>query len=202
MEPAIEARHLTVDDDTTIAVDLLTPVDPVGTVIVCHPHPLYGGSRHDAVVAAVVDGALAAGWRAVRFDFRGAGDSTGEHGGGGPERHDVMAVLDLLGEGERCVLAGYSFGADVALSVTDPRIEGWIGVAPVLRVFASFATAADPRPKLLVTGGHDQFHPAGELRRATAAWLETEPVEFPSADHFFGGHHAAVRDRAAAWLAP
>ena len=146
--------------------------------------------------------ALAAGWRAARFDFRGAGDSTGDHGGGEPERHDVTAVLDLLADGERCVLGGYSFGADVALSVADPRIEGWIGVAPVLRVFASFAAAADPRPKLLIAGGLDQFQPADALRRSTADWAGAELVDLSSADHFFGGHHGAIRDRATAWLSP
>lgn len=192
MEPAFESIRLPVDDTVTLAVDVVSPPEPVGTFVVCHPHPLYGGSRHDMVVAAMVDGAVAAGWQAVRFDFRGAGDSTGQHGGGEAERADVGAVLDHVSPVERLVLGGYSFGADVALSIDDERLERWICSAPVLHVFDGFAAATDDRPKHLIAGAHDQFRSAAALREATASWPSADVTEMATADHFFGGSHAKI----------
>ena len=201
MEPAIEAVRVTVDATVTLAVDLITPPDPIGTIVLCHPHPLYGGSRHDMVVGAMAEGAIAAGWQAVRFDFRGAGASTGEHGGGEPERDDVLAVVDHVGGVDRLVLGGYSFGADVALSIDHAEIERWICCAPVLRVFPSFAAATDPRPTHLIAAAHDQFQPAASLRDEVAGWSATDVDEVPTADHFFGGSHAAISQRVAGLLA-
>ena len=195
MEPASESIRLPVDDTVTLAVDILSPADPAGTFVVCHPHPLYGGSRHDMVVAAMVDGALAAGWQAVRFDFRGAGGSTGEHGGGEAERDDIGTVLDHVSPVARLVLGGYSFGADVALSLDDERVERWICSAPVLHVFDDFAAATDPRPKHLIAGARDQFRSADALGEATSSWPATDITAVATADHFFGGSHATITAR-------
>lgn len=200
MEPAIESLRVAVDEMVTLAVDVIAPAAPVGSFVVCHPHPLHGGSRHDLVVAAMTTGAVAAGWRAVRFDFRSAGGSTGEHGGGESERADVLAVLDLVDDADRIVLGGYSFGADVALSIEDDRFERWVCCAPVLRVFSDFAAATDPRPKHLIAGAHDQFQPAAALRDAVTAWTATDVAEIATADHFFGGSHATVTERVRAIL--
>lgn len=195
MEPAIESVRVAVDSGVTLAVDVTTPTGPVGSFVACHPHPLYGGSRHDMVVAAMADGALAAGWQTVRFDFRGAGGSSGEHGGGEPERDDLVAVLGSLSAPQRLVIGGYSFGADIALSIDDPDIERWICVAPVLQVFDRFAAASDPRPKDLIAGTHDQFRSAADLRTESASWSSTTITELSSADHFFGGNHRAITER-------
>ncbi|MDG1366453.1 MAG: alpha/beta hydrolase [Acidimicrobiales bacterium] len=192
MEPALESMRLLLDDAVSLAVDIQSPAEPLGTFVACHPHPLFGGSRHDTVVTAMVGGALAAGWRVVRFDFRGAGASTGKHSGGEAERVDVVAVLDSLGANDRLVLGGYSFGADVALSIADERIERWVCSAPVLNVFDQFAAATDPRPTHLIAGAHDQFRSSSALREATARWHSTDISEVATADHFFGGAHAKV----------
>ena len=189
MEPVdVETLRFRASDGTELEGDLLTPTDPVGAAVVCHPHPLYGGTRNDAVVATISRTLVGAGFRVLRFDFRGTGGSAGAHGFGDAERLDVVAAIDAVALPDRpFVLAGYSFGADVALSVDDPRIGRWIVAAPVLSVFPSFAAAADPRPKLLVAAAHDQFKPAAELATEVDDWLATDVATIESADHFFGG---------------
>ncbi len=195
MEPEHESVRIRVDDRVTLAADVVTPTVPVGTFVVCHPHPLFGGSRHDPVVTAMLEGSVAAGWQTVRFDFRGAGDSTGEHGGGNPERADVVAVLDSVDATDRVVLGGYSFGADVALAIDDQRIERWICSAPVLTIFEHFVAAHDPRPTHLLAGSDDHLRPASALRAETATWHSVDITEIAGADHFFTRSHTAVTAR-------
>lgn len=200
MEPMIESSRLPLDSETELAVDTISPEAPTGTFVVCHPHPLHGGSRHDRVVASMVAGALDARMRVVRFDFRGAGASTGTHGGGKSAIDDLSAVMEALGPSEPVVLGGYSFGADVALSIVDERVERWVCVAPVLQVFESWASDVDERPKTLLAATHDQFRGAGELRTVVERWSDTTVIEVTGTDHFFAGAQAAIRSHVAAAL--
>ena len=202
MEPVdVETTHFRASDGTELEGDLLTPADPVGAAVVCHPHPLYGGSRDDAVVAVISRTLVGAGFRVLRFDFRGTGGSSGTHGFGDAERLDVEAAIEVTHlEGTPLLLCGYSFGADLALSVTDPRVERWIAVAPVLSVFSSFGAADDPRPKLLLSAAHDQFKPAADLRSETEDWVATDIVTVEAADHFFGGRYRPIEDAIGATL--
>ncbi len=199
MEPVdVETRRFRASDGTELEGDLLTPADPVGAAVVCHPHPLYGGSRHDSVVATMSRTFVGAGYRVMRFDFRGTGGSAGDHGGGPDEQLDVIAAIDATFlDGSPFVLAGYSFGADVALSVDDERIDRWIVAAPVLSVFPSFAAADDPRPKLLISAAHDQFMPSADLGPSVAGWRATGTVSIEAADHFFGGRLRPLQDAVA-----
>ena len=114
---------------------------------------------------------------------------------GDPDEDRWASVLDHVSPAERLVLGGYSFGADVALSLDDERIERWICSAPVLHVFDDFAAANDPRPKHLIAGAHDQFRSADALREATRSWPATDVAEIATADHFFGGSHATITVR-------
>ena len=171
----------------------------MGGAVVCHPHPLYGGSRRDLVVDSATRALVDAGWDVLRFDFRGGG-STGNHGGGIPEQLDVRAAIDVVADDRPVIVAGYSFGADVALSVTDPRISRWVVAAPVLSVFSEFAAAADPRPKLLLSAAHDQFKPAADLLAEVAEWPATDVVTVEAADHFFGGRYQPLEAAVSAAL--
>src|SRR4030042_2784931 len=128
-----------------------------GAVAVCHPHPLYGGDMGNSVVVAICNGLVAEGMGALRFNFRGVGGSEGSFGGGGEERGDVRAALDYL-EGEQAVdggrigLAGYSFGALVALAAVDERVRGVAAVSPPLAMQG--LSAWELRcPALFVFGG-------------------------------------------------
>jgi alpha/beta superfamily hydrolase len=134
------------------------------------------------------------GLAALRFNFRGVGTSEGEHDFGRGEVLDVLAAIDAItteAPGLPVVVCGWSFGADVSLSVTDPRISAWIACAPPLRVVPRdeirAAAGIDRRPKLLIIPEHDQFLEPDPARDATIDWIDTEIVVVNGADHFFVG---------------
>ena len=188
-------------DGTRLEADLLTPDTPVGNAVVCHPHPRYGGTRRDMVVAALSRGLVDAGLRVLRFDFRGAGGSAGTHGDGDGERDDLLAAADVVaGDDLPLLLAGYSFGADIALSVAHPAASGWLVAAPPLMVFGpeQFVAAADPRPVHIIVGAHDEIAAPGRVAAATTDWVSTSTTTVASADHFFAGAGARLAQIAAA----
>ena len=202
-----EAEPLVLEtlDGLTLRAELLVPPSPRAAAVVCHPHPLYGGNMHNIVVDAVVRALAAAGAAVIRFDFRGVRQSEGEHGGGADERLDVAAALETVapfaGDGP-LLLAGYSFGAVVALSVTDPRLDAWYAVAPPLAGAPpeGVLAGADHRPKLIEAAEHDQYTPPAAMAAATSGWIATTVETVPMADHFFAGATAVVADRAAGFL--
>lgn len=190
-------------DGTLLEGDLLVPADASGTAVVCHPHPLYGGSRQDAVVAALSRAFVGAGRKVLRFDFRGAGGSAGTHDGGDAERADLRAALDAADPGDGpLAITGYSFGADIALSVDHPAADRWIVVAPPLAIVADddLVATRDPRPVHVIAAAHDQFNPASALRVMVDDWTATTLYEVESADHFFAGTHQRVAELATAAL--
>lgn len=86
---------------------------PVGTAVIAHPHPLFGGTLHNKVVQTLARACVQAGWRTVRFNFRGVGGSAGEHAQGVGEVDDLLAVIKAEAANGPLVLAGFSFGAMV-----------------------------------------------------------------------------------------
>ncbi len=193
------SAQLTTSDGRRLDADLaLSPADvpPRGAVVLCHPHPQYGGNRFDPVVTALFDHLPAAGFTALRFDFRS------DFGGGVGERLDVVAALDRLDAVEELAglprfVVGYSFGASVALTTADPRIVAVAAVAPPL---AMMEVGTPSIPTLVLTPRHDQFSPPDATASAVADWPDHELDVVESADHFLAGHTDAVADRVAAWL--
>jgi alpha/beta superfamily hydrolase len=198
---AVEPLRFDTADGLVLAGELARAATATGAAVVCHPHPLYGGDMHNHVVEAIVGGLATAGATTLRFDFRGVGRSQGRHGGGVDERLDVAAAIDAVapfaGHGP-LLLAGYSFGALVALEVIDERVDGWFAVAAPIGDGAVPLAAADHRPKTLLVPAHDQFAPPDVIERRTAGWVATERTTVPMADHFLAGGSARVADAAAA----
>lgn len=196
---------LTTIDHVELEADVATVPTEVtvrGAIVIAHPHPLYGGSRFDSVVGALFGRLPSAGFHCLRFDFRGVGHSTGEHDGGDSERLDVAAGVDFLSGIEDDVwIAGYSFGAMVALAVVEPRVRGWIAIAPPLSHVDGEALASnDARPTLILSPEHDQFTPYSEAQRITSDWTNTTCRPIAMADHFLAGRTETTADLVCDWL--
>jgi len=203
----VEAERLVLEalDGVNLDAEVALPRAPWAAAVVCHPHPLYGGDMRNNVVEALVWALSGAGVAALRFDFRGVGRSGGQHGEGETERLDVVAAIEavapLAGDGP-VLLAGYSFGAAVALSVADPRLSAWFAVAPPLAVAGRHALIAgtDHRPKAIQAPEHDQFTSPEAMHAAVAEWAATTIEVVPMADHFLAGRTGVVAERAVAFV--
>ena len=165
-----------------------------GAAVVCHPHPLFGGTLHNKVVHAAAEALVAAGLPTLRFNFRGAGGSGGAHDNGRGEQDDLVAVLDHLEgrfPGRPLVLAGYSFGSYVMLQAAcrDARGAALIGIGLPLTMMPFDFLAGCDRPLTLIQGDQDLFGPL-PLVMALAATLPrgARVVAIPGAVHNFAGH--------------
>lgn len=183
----------------------LPPQAEIGAVI-CHPHPLYGGEMRNNVVEALVDGFRAAGFATLRFNFRGVGDSGGEHDQGNAEQDDVKSAVTYLLSRQAVktvVVAGYSFGSFVGLKAgaADPRVHKLVGVAlPVASRDASFM-ASVTKPKLLITGDRDSHAPLDRIHNLAASMPEPKSLTVISgADHFFRGLEDEIASAAVRFL--
>ncbi|MGC1188245.1 MAG: alpha/beta fold hydrolase [Candidatus Acidiferrales bacterium] len=183
---------------------------PRFAAVVCHPHPLFGGTMHNKVVYQAAKTLHRAGLPVLRFNFRGAGLSQGEHDNGRGEQDDVRAALDFLAQqfpGVRLLVAGFSFGAWVGLRVgcEDARVAALAGLGmPVGNVDASYLSSCT-KPKLLVSGDRDQFAPKEKLEAIVAnlsgqAKKSTDLVLIAGADHFFTGHLNDLDAALSAWV--
>lgn len=171
--------------------------DKVG--LVCHPHPVYGGTLHNKVVHHTSLALQEKGLSVLRFNFRGAGESEGEHDQGRGEAEDVRAALTYLQgrlPGAEVVLAGFSFGAWVGLRVgcQEERVTALVGVGlPTNMSDFSYLTACR-KPKLFVQGTDDQFGAPGAVEEVVEQAAEPkELIWIQNADHFFAGHLRELR---------
>jgi alpha/beta superfamily hydrolase len=167
---------------------------PQGMALLCHPHPLHGGTMDNKVVTTLARAFVQCGWRAVRFNFRGVGKSEGHWGEGVGEVDDARAVLAALRQGdEPLAVAGFSFGGYVASQLSaGARVS--VLIAPATQ---NFTVAIVPAGTLVVHGEADDVVPLA----ATMDWARPQslPVTvIPAAGHFFHGQlqllkHLVVR---------
>jgi uncharacterized protein len=164
-------------------------------VVVCHPHPLYGGSMDNNVVVAVCEALSAAGIEALRFNFRGVGRSGGHYGEGVTEQTDVRGALDYLAglesiDAARLGLCGYSFGAMVTapVALNDTHVRALALVSPAMDGAALRKLAGFERPLVVLGGALDDLLTPELLTEDLAA----PPVIIPGADHFWWDHEAAL----------
>jgi alpha/beta superfamily hydrolase len=178
--------------------------------LVCHPHPVYGGTMHNKVVFHAMKALNSFGFPVLRFNFRGFGLSAGEHDEGRGETDDVRAALDWLDHEFHLplIFAGFSFGAAVGLgaSCPDERVKAVIGLGVPVASVAERNYELDflrscQKPKLFVSGSRDQFGPRAELEELVKALPEPKKlVIIESADHFFEGRLREMREAIETWL--
>ncbi len=179
---------------------------PPLTAVVCHPHPLFGGTMHNKVVYQAAKSLDAVGLPVLRFNFRGAGLSAGEHDKGVGEQGDVRAALDFLAKqfpGIPLLLIGFSFGAWVGLRVgcEEPRVSHLIGLGiPVNSSDFSFLKQCK-KPKLFVHGSQDQYGEIEKVKRLVASLSsENHLVVVEGVDHFFAGKLDQLDAAVTNWL--
>jgi hypothetical protein len=183
---------------------------PTGTVVVlCHPHPLDGGTMNAPLMQSVTGALIAAGIHVLRFNFRGVGASEGSWGKGMAETLDVAAAVeaaDLAFPGDRIGIAGWSFGATTSLRwqiETDSELS-WVGIAPGIHSYRG-STVPDPSllhpaSRLIIVGDRDQFSSLEEMKqfaRHAAARVEV----LRGSDHFFYHREEMVGSLVAAHFA-
>ncbi|MFT7327386.1 MAG: alpha/beta superfamily hydrolase [Ilumatobacter sp.] len=199
-ETAVEHLQLMTVDGVALQADLAVPAAAHAAAIICHPHPQYGGNRHNNVVQALFDALPTAGVAALRFDFRADFDD------GRGEQLDAMAALNALEvrlPGLALIATGYSFGAAIVSALDDVRITTKVLVAPPL---ASMPTDRGPRvrgmdvPTLVLTPTHDQFSAPDATEAIISDWPQTTHETIASTDHFLNGRTALVAERAVAFI--
>jgi hypothetical protein len=194
-------------DGNTLEAELARPAGTprVGAVL-CHPHPQYGGTMRSIVIGTLFTALPELNAAVLRFNFRGVEASTGTYDEGRGERDDARAAVQLLAAtltpGTPLVLIGWSFGADMALSVMDPGVTAWVAIAPPLHFVADIgALSTDPRRKLLVLAAHDEVRSPEEVAAEAAAWVATDVEVIPGASHFFVGRTDRLAAAVSAFVA-
>ncbi|MGH9679568.1 MAG: alpha/beta hydrolase [Candidatus Acidiferrales bacterium] len=188
---------------------------PSLAAVVCHPHPLFGGTMHNKVVYQTAKTLHRFGLPVLRFNFRGVGLSEGVHDKGKGEQADVAAALDFLAvefPDIPLLLAGFSFGSWVGLRVGcgDSRVTELIGlglpVGDLLGERGFTYLAACAKPKLLAAGEFDQYGPPRDLHALVSQFPpqvqeQTSVAIIRGADHFFTGHLEELDRAISEWIA-
>jgi uncharacterized protein len=195
----MSTRRVTVASDGALEA-ILRERGQAGGAVICHPHPLYGGSMQNNVVEAIEEGFVLSGLSTLRFNFRGVGYSEGAYDEGSGETQDVIAACafmrDLIGHEGRLVLAGYSFGAWVA-SKAAGAIQGLKDLFLVAYPFSRYEPAelrAFEGRLYFVGGSLDDVSPLDQLvslyeEVQAEKWMKVVP-----SSHFFPGVEREIRD--------
>jgi alpha/beta superfamily hydrolase len=194
--PDLEARLSVVDD-------------PRGGLVICHPHPLYGGDMENPVVVRAAEVGSESGLSTLRFNFRGVGRSSGHHAHGEGEADDLKAALEALRSrvpGRPPLgVAGYSFGAWVAARVagSGTSLAALCLIAPPLSMLDFGPLGEADVDVLLVSGTRDPYCPHDALVALAARFRTARVDTIEGADHFFFGKlfplGETIRDWARSW---
>lgn len=177
-----------------------------GVSLVLHPHPLFGGTMHNKVVFRAAAALNDAGLAVLRINFRGVGQSTGEHDEGRGERDDARAGLEYLAAnypGQEITLCGFSFGARVGLEVgiDDERVTRLISIGtPVDKYDFTFMDRCR-KPILFVQGDRDEFGAVERLRELVAKINAPAQLKIiKGAGHFFDDQLDELKKVITAWI--
>jgi hypothetical protein len=184
--------------------------DATHAAVVCHPHPLYGGTLHNKVVFHAMKALNQFGFPVLRFNFRGAGLSHGEHDSGRGEIEDVRTALAWLEQEFHLplIFAGFSFGAAVGLRAAcpDSHVEALVAlgtpISPIEdRSYDYNFLQSCTKPKLFVSGSRDQFASKAKLEALLSSLPEPKKlVIIEAADHFFEGRLREMREAIEHWI--
>jgi alpha/beta superfamily hydrolase len=170
------------------------------TAVVCHPHPLFGGTLHNKVVHRLASTLHGLGAAVVRFNFRGVGGSAGAFDRGEGELEDARVALEFVRgrypEARRWV-AGFSFGSWVAsrLAAGAPDVERLILVAPPVHTQTFEEMRTSPVPKLVIQGTADDTCRPENLAKVYPDWAEPKRLlKVEGASHFFDRQLAALSE--------
>lgn len=178
---------------------------PKAIAVICHPHPVHGGTMTNKVVHVLAKAFNAAGVPAVRFNFRGVGASAGAFDDGNGETHDAIAVLDWAARrcpGADLWLGGFSFGGAIAIRAAVARdVKRLVTVAPAIRRVGVDANSLPQCPWLIVQGDRDELVDAADIQR----WAESQPAQprlvlLNGVEHFFHGRLNELRQVVVSWL--
>lgn len=173
--------------------------EPTGAAVVCHPHPVHGGTLQNKVTHTLARAFLQCGFATLRFNFRGVGESEGEFDEGGGELDDALAAIRWTRDRHPQPpfwVAGFSFGAAIAVKAASRvSADGLVSVAPAIRRVAGHS---DPQPTcawLVIQGESDELVDPEE----TIAWINglepgPELLMFPETGHFFHGKLVPLRE--------
>lgn len=174
--------------------------------IICHPHPLHGGTMHNKVVTTTAKACQQQGYATVRFNYRGVGGSSGSYGDFIGEIADLETVIAWVMETvphAKLSLAGFSFGAFIAASVADKMsdIDWLISIAPAVNHANFSALTKTTAPWLVVQGEADEVVSS----ESVCAWANQNPavkacIRIPSASHFFHGQLLQLRQVLEEWI--
>jgi alpha/beta superfamily hydrolase len=191
--------------DLEALLETPTNADSTRVAVICHPHPVYGGTMTNKVVHVLAKTFNERGVPAVRFNFRGVGASVGAYDEGAGETQDALAAIDWSLQrfpGAALWLAGFSFGGAIAVRAAMARdTQRLITVAPAVHRFAVDGAALPRCPWLLVQGDQDELVDAGEIQRWVATLAHPPQLALlPGVDHFFHGRLNELRSVVLEWL--
>ncbi|MDA3789492.1 MAG: alpha/beta hydrolase [Desulfobacula sp.] len=161
-------------------------------VIICHPHPLYGGNMDNPVVMTIADSFFEKGFTTMRFNFRGTCNSTGMFDNGNGEQNDIRAAMSWLMENgyQKICLAGYSFGARMNALVVSKgcKIEDHIMVSPPVGFMSFDDIKKMPSAGLIVTGANDEIAPKDQIQEhINRCQIDPKYEIIKDCDHFYSG---------------
>ncbi len=183
--------------------------EPKGVGLVCHPHPLGGGTMHNKVVFRAAAGLVDAGLTTLRFNFRGVGASTGVHNEIEGGKEDVRDAIDYLAEsypGKAITLAGFSFGSRTGMEVgmSDERVVRLISIGTPVDKYGDYEfLSAVRKPILFIHGDSDEFGAVENVKKLydeVSKNTEAELIVFKNCGHFFDAHLGELREAIRKWV--
>jgi uncharacterized protein len=178
--------------------------DPAGIAVICHPHPLGGGTLHNKVVFRAARGLENANIATLRFNFRGVGASSGKHDEGEGEQDDVMAAIEWakkMHPGRKLIVGGFSFGAWVASRVACelPEVDAMFLIGTPVNKYDFGHLLRCEKPILFLHGTQDEHGDVEKLEKLAQQVRNAETVIVTGADHFFSKQLDAVDETIRAW---